>query len=103
MVQFDELYVTTRAVAGSRGRMAVAMAAVPANQFGWYQIHGSAQGQANGAVADNAVVYLTAGAGAVDDAVVATDMVIGARFRSSTGGAGAVTIELNYPSAPGLG
>jgi len=64
------------------GPVAVAMAAVLASQFGWYQIGGVAQGAIINdnpyAFAANHYVYLTSTAGLVDDVVVAADIVYGA-------------------------
>lgn len=95
---------TVRAVAGSRGPCAVAMSANVADQYGWYQIKGSAVVKA-GTVADNGNVYLTATAGTVDDAVVAGDKVDGARLKTADGtpSAGLAIVEINAPSANGNG
>lgn len=95
-VTFDEAHLTTRAVANGQGRVAIAMAAVVASSYGWYQIYGSATGNALAGFADNGSVYLTATAGSVDDADVAGDAVIGAIGRSAVSG-GDATFELNYP------
>ena len=57
------------------GPVAVALAAVGAAQFGWFQISGKAVGKALAGYVDNALVYATATAGSVDDAVVAGDRV----------------------------
>lgn len=91
---------TTRAVAGSRGPIAVAMSANVAGQYGWYQVKGSAVIKA-GTVADNGNVYLTATAGTVDDAVVAGDKIDGARFKTADGSpsAGFAICEINGPAA----
>lgn len=96
-VTFDEAHLTTRAVANGIGRVAIAMAAVVADSYGWYQIYGSATGNALAGFADNGAVYLTATAGSVDDADVAGDAVIGAWGRSAVSG-GDATFELNYPA-----
>jgi hypothetical protein len=90
---------TTRAVAGSRGPAAVACGAIGANQFGWYQIAGTASMRA-ATVAANGNVYLTASAGQVDDAVVSGDKVDGARFKTADGtpAAGLALAELAFPS-----
>lgn len=95
---------TTRAVAGSRGPVAVAMSANVANQFGWYQIDGAAVVNA-GTVAANGSVYATAGAGTADDAVVSGDKIDGARFKTADGtpGAGQAVVQLDRPSMNGNG
>lgn len=90
---------TIRAVAGSRGPVAVAMSANVADQYGWYQVKGSAVVKA-GTVADNGNVYVTATAGTVDDAVVAGDKIDGARFKTADGtpSAGFAVCEISSPA-----
>jgi len=105
LVIFDQYAnTTTRAVAGSRGPAAVAMSANVANQYGWYQISGSAVIKA-GTVASNGNVYVTATAGTVDDAVVSGDKVDGARFKTADGtpSAGFAYCQLARPSLNGNG
>lgn len=68
-------YSTTRLAANAIGPVAVAMGATVASTKGWYQISGKAVGLAAAAYADNGLVYATATAGTVDDAVVAGDRV----------------------------
>jgi len=98
-VTFDEAHITILAVANAKGRIAVAMAATVASTYGWYQIYGKNTTAASaGAISDNAVLYLTATAGSVDDADVAGDLIIGAIARSApTVAASPLTVELNYP------
>ena len=80
------------------------MSANLANQFGWYQISGAAVAKSGAAVA-NASVYVTATAGTVDDAVVATDKVDGARYKTADGtpSAGLAVLQLARPSLNGNG
>jgi len=66
---------TTLLAANAIGQVAVAMAATVASTWGWYQISGKAVGKALASYADNGLVYATATAGSVDDAVVAGDRV----------------------------
>ena len=94
-VVFDEAHATIRTVADSQGRLAVAMGTALANEFGWYQIYGRAQVN-TGTVADEGDVYLTSTDGSLDDADVAGDAVVGAKFRSANSNGSAI-IELNYP------
>ena len=97
-VTFDEAGLTTRTAANAQGRVGIAMAAIVASQFGWYQIYGSASGLALTAFADNGKVYLTSTAGSVDDADVAGDFVVGAVGRSAVNETTLLaTFELNYP------
>jgi len=66
---------TALLAANAIGPVAVAMSANVASQYGWYQISGKAVGKALAAYADNGLVYATATAGSIDDAVVAGDRV----------------------------
>ena len=95
-VTFDEGLNVTRTLADAQGRVGIAMAAIPLNAFGWYQVYGKAIGNVSAAFADNGKVYLTATAGEVDDADVGQDFVVGAIGRSGIAG-GSATMELNYP------
>jgi hypothetical protein len=104
-VIFDQrLATTTLSVAGSRGPAAVAMSANVANQFGWYQVSGSAVVKA-ATVANNASPYVTATAGTIDDAVVSGDKIDGARFKTADGtpAAGFAVLQLARPSLNGNG
>lgn len=94
---------TTRAVDGSRGPVGIAMSANVASQYGWYQISGRAVVNTAGSVADNALVYATATAGSVDDAVVSGDKVDGAVFRAAGSGATTVVAVLDRPALNGNG
>lgn len=104
-VIFDQYAnTTTRAVAGSRGPAAIAMSANVANQYGWYQISGSAVVKA-ATVAANARPYVTATAGTIDDAVVAGDAIDGARFKTADGtpSAGFAILQFDRPCLNGNG
>ncbi len=95
----DENLQASLAVSNAKGRVAVAMAAIVADSWGWAQIYGKntiAKVLAN--FADNGVIYLTSTAGSVDDADVAGDLVSGAIGRSAVSD-GVATVELNYPMA----
>jgi len=105
VVIYDQYANTTkRAVAGDRGPVAVAMSANVANQYGWYQISGSAV-VTSGTVAAAGNVYLTATAGTVDDATVSGDKIDGARFKTANGtpSAGLAVVQLQRPSLNGNG
>lgn len=71
----EDDFSTTLLAANDIGQVAVAMSANVASQYGWYQIKGKAVGKCLAAYADNGLVYATATAGSVDDAVVAGDRV----------------------------
>lgn len=79
--------------------VAVAMSANVANQYGWYQISGKAVGLVAAGYVDNALVYATATAGTVDDAVVAGDRVKLAKGASAIGtpSAGFAEFEIARP------
>lgn len=105
LVTYDVLNATTtRTVASSRGPVAIALSANVANQYGWYQIAGSNYVKA-GTVASGAVVYVTATAGQIDDAVVSGDKVDGMRTTSADGtpSAGFCQVRFNRPALSGNG
>jgi len=96
-VIYSGAYATARAVANLKGLVAFAMAATVAAKYGWYQTAGLVNGLTLTAVVTAAPLYLTATAGQLDDAVVATDLVYGA-FATGTGGVGAAcTFIVNHP------
>jgi hypothetical protein len=97
-------WATQRAVhtTHSHGPIAIAMAAVLATQFGWYQIYGNAKGNTvNDTQAANTAVWLTGTAGQVDDDAVATDIVYGA-VSQEVGAATLVNFFISYPFALGV-
>lgn len=92
-------YSTTLSAPNAIGPVAVSMSANVANQYGWYQISGKAVGKALAGYADNALVFLTATAGSVDDAVVDGDMVHLAKGASAidTPSTGFAEFEIHRP------
>lgn len=96
-------FTTVRGVASARGKIAVAMSANVANQYGWYQIGGEAVVNAANTVVATTPAYLTATAGSVDDAVVSGDKIDGFTFSAARTGAGTVTAILTRPCANGNG
>lgn len=92
-------YSTELLAANAIAPVAVAMSANVANQYGWYQISGKAVGKALTGYADNALVYATATAGSVDDAVVSGDRVKLAKGASAvdTPSAGLAYFEIHRP------
>jgi hypothetical protein len=81
-------YGTSLAAARDKGGLAFATAAIVASNYGWYQIKGQAVAS-TGTVAANTPAYL-AGSGTLDDAAVAGDQVIGARFVTASDTATAI-------------
>lgn len=95
-VAYEGNGTTIRAVARTVGPGAVAMAAAGDNTFAWYQVRGRAKVSA-GTVTDNTSVSLSGTAGALASAVVAGDVVQGARSDSATD-TGFALVTLNYPA-----
>lgn len=90
---------TSLLAANDIGPVGVAMSANVASSYGWYQIYGKAVGKAAASYADNGLVYATATAGTVDDAVVAGDRVKCALGASAidTPSTGLAEFEIQYP------
>lgn len=90
---------TTLLAANAIGPVAVAMGATVASTYGWYQISGKAVGKALASYADNGLVFATATAGSVDDAVVDGDMVHLAKGASAvdTPSSGLAEFEISRP------
>jgi hypothetical protein len=95
----EDGWTTTRLAANDIGRVAIAMSANVASQYGWYQISGKAVGLALAGYADNGLVYATATAGSIDDAVVAGDRVKKAIGASAVGtpSTGLAEFEIDRP------
>lgn len=90
---------TKLAVANDKGKLAVAMSANVANQYGWYQIYGKGAAKVLSGFADNADCYLTSTDGSVDDTDVAGDFIRGMKGASAidTPSTGLAEVELGYP------
>ena len=96
-VTLDEEAQATLLAANAKGRVGVAMGAVVASSYGFFQIYGkTTTAKALTGFADNGDIYATATAGSIDDAVVAGDRVKGAWGRSAVSG-GVITAELSFP------
>lgn len=78
-------WTTTLLVANAIGPVSIAMSPSVTSTFGWYQISGKAVGLCLAGYVDNALVWATATAGSVDDAVVDGDMVHLAKGASAIG------------------
>jgi len=99
-VTFNQDDNTTALLAANAiGPVAVAMSASVASEYGWYQIYGKAVGKALASYADDGLVYATATAGSIDDAVVAGDRVKNAKGASAvdTPSTGLAEFEIQYP------
>ena len=95
----EDDHTTSLLAANDIGQVAVAMSANIANQYGWYQIKGKAVGKVLSGYVDNALVYATATAGSVDDAVVSGDRVKQALGASAIGtpSADLAEFEIDHP------
>lgn len=99
-VTYDELGVTALVAANAIGPVAVAGAAVVANQFGWYCVSAPAGVLARVAAnsADNAKLGREGADGDAGDGFAAGDQIRNAVARGATGGAAAlVTVQIHYP------
>lgn len=89
-------------VASAVGPVAIAMSANVASQYGWYMIHGkhsAALCWTSLALASNALLYATASAGLVDDAVVSGDRIRRAKCdEAKTTNVATVAVEIYRPS-----
>ena len=90
---------TALLAANAIGPVAVSMSINVASQYGWYQISGKAVGKALAGYADNGLVFATATAGSIDDAVVAGDRVKLAKGASAVGtpSSGLAEFEIQRP------
>lgn len=99
VIIYEDDFSTSLLTANDKGRVGVAMSANVGSQYGWYQIGGKAVGKALSGYVDNALVYATATAGSVDDAVVSGDRVKNALGASALDApaTGMAEFELNRP------
>ncbi len=90
---------TVLLAANAIGPVAVAMSACVASNYGWYQIYGTAVALSAVSNADAGLVYATATAGTIDDAVVAGDRVKLAINASAvnTPSTGKILLAIQYP------
>jgi|TARA_R100001086_G_scaffold243094_2_gene171506 hypothetical protein len=90
---------TVLLAANAIGPVAIAMAINVASQYGWYQIYGKGVGKCLTGYADNGLVFATATAGSIDDAVVSGDRVKLALGASAIGtpSAGLAEFEIQRP------
>jgi len=102
MVDYDSFLATgvlSPATAGT-GPVGIAFATVLSGSFGWLQISGKAAVKAPNAVVAGAEVWsLAATPGSVDDAVVAGEQILNAKFSSTTPvpAAGFAWMEMDRP------
>jgi hypothetical protein len=97
VVTYDEAFLTALIAANAIGPVAVAMAAIVANKFGWYCVFGSCDADVVASSADNATVGRETTDGKVGDGRAAGDEIIGMVQREATTGAALATVQLTYP------
>ena len=101
-VTFDIDGASALLVASAVGPVGIAMSANVASQYGWYMIYGkhpTALCWASLALASNALLYATASAGIVDDAVVSGDIIRNAKVDAAKATAvSTVAVEIYRPS-----
>jgi hypothetical protein len=92
-------YTTALLADGHIGGAAVSMTACVADNYGWYQIYGKAEGYVDAGVADNAGLYTTATAGMAGATASGQSEIIGARAAEAAdaSSAGNIEVELSYP------
>lgn len=95
-VSYDEDGATILLTANAVGRVGIAMAAIIADKYGWYQIYGKNEIAKTDTTATDKQLYIDATDGRADDADSAGDAIIGAISRSADT-SNVATVELNYP------
>lgn len=95
-VSFDEAGAVTLLAGNAVGCVGIAMAAIVANKFGWYQIYGVNTQAATDTVAADKQLYIDGTAGRADDANVAGDLIVGA-FSVTADTSNVASVFLNYP------
>lgn len=100
IVYSDGSFATALAEHSFLGPVAVAMSAFGSGQFGWAQVSGSATVNIAGAVTASHQLYLTSTPGAVDDAIVAGDLILG-MFSLLGASSGTVSARIDRPYVPG--
>lgn len=96
-VTYDEAGVTTLLAANAKGPVAVAMAAIVADKYGWYGIFGKIPSMLAANCADNALIGRETADGYAGDARVAGDEIYGAITRGASTTAAVKDCQLNYP------
>lgn len=105
VVVFDEEFETLLAsTTNNIGMVAVAMSAVVADRYGWFQVGGRAVAKVLASFANNSKVFITATAGSVDDSGAAGDQIVGAYGRSAidTPETGFAYLQLNGSAVVGV-
>lgn len=96
VVTFDELGVTALIAANAKGPVAVAMAAIVANKFGWYGIQGTFPTDVVANSADNSTIGRETTDGKVGDGRAAGDQIANCFQRAATTGAAIVNVQFDH-------
>lgn len=83
-VLYDEVFASSLLAANDVGPVAIAMAAVVANKYGWFQISGKAAVKVAAASADNGFLGREGADGQLGDGFAAGDQLTAAVARSAT-------------------
>lgn len=95
-VKFDEAGQTTLLAADAVGPVAIAMGAIIANTWGFFQIWGLNIIAKTDTIAADAALYIDGTAGRADDAVVSGDLIVGATSQTADT-TNVASVFLNYP------
>lgn len=98
-VTYDEEFDTTLLVTAAKGPVAVAMAAIVADKYGWFCIFGGVKACIAASSADNAVIGFETTSGYAGDGATGGDIIYNAVSRSATGAAAEVQTQCQiwYP------
>jgi len=95
-VSFDGDGATTLLAGNAIGPVGVAMAAIGADSYGFYQIYGYNATTSSDTTAANSALFIDGTAGRVDDAAVAGDLIVGANSVAADK-SNVLPVWLNYP------
>jgi hypothetical protein len=96
-VTFNESYATALLAGNAVGPVAIAMAAIVASRYGWYQIYGVNTVAKTDTVATDKQLYIDGTAGRADDANVAGDLILGA-YSMTADTSNVATVHITYPT-----
>lgn len=85
----------TEAIGVKGTSVGVALAAVIANTYGWFQVYGACEASCKASDAADAIQYCTTTGGSIDDA--GTTKIHGIRLVDTVTGAANATVLLSYP------
>ena len=89
-------YITEILTANAIGRVAISMAAVTANKYGWFQVFGKNAVAKTDTIAANRVLFIDGTDGRVDDLGISGDLVIGATSLTADS-SNVASVWINYP------